>query len=49
MNEAAIEKARAHFAELVKEQLKRVEEMKHAQDWLDFSTLKPIIIGVCWG
>ncbi len=49
MNQAAIDKAKTHFAELVKEQLERVEQMKQAQDWLDFSTLKPIIIGVCWG
>ncbi|MBN2008662.1 isocitrate/isopropylmalate dehydrogenase family protein [candidate division KSB1 bacterium] len=49
MNQAAIEKAQAHFAELVKEQLERVEQMKQAQDWIDFTKLKPIIIGVCWG
>ncbi len=49
MNREAIERAKAHFATLVEEQLARVEQMKQAQDWIDYSTLKPIIIGVCGG
>jgi len=49
MNAQLNEKAKEHFAKLVAEQLERVEKMKQAEDWLDFSKLKPIIIGVCWG
>ncbi len=44
-----IEKAKEHFASLVEEQLKRVEEMKKAQDWLDYSKVTPIIIGIIGG
>lgn len=44
-----MEKAKQHFTTLVTEQLERVERMKHAEDWIDYSKLKPIIIGVCWG
>ena len=34
---------------IVEEQLKRVEKMKKAEKETDFSKLKPIIIGLCWG
>jgi len=44
-----IEKAKQHFEALVKEQLERVEYMKKAEDWTDYSTLKPIIIGLLGG
>ncbi len=43
------EKAKIHFENLVKEQLERVERMKKAEDWIDYSTLKPIIIGIVGG
>ncbi len=49
MSAEAIERAKEHFGKLLKEQLERVEQMKKAADWLDYSKLKPIIIGVCWG
>lgn len=44
-----IEKAKEHFETLVKAQLKRIEEMKKGADWIDYSSLKPIIIGVAGG
>lgn len=44
-----LEKAQKHFAELVNEQLDRIEMMKKDVQWTDYSSLKPIIIGVCWG
>jgi len=44
-----VEKAKAHFGNIVKEQLERVERMKSAGDWTDYSTLKPIIIGLVGG
>ncbi|NIM13855.1 MAG: isocitrate/isopropylmalate dehydrogenase family protein [Candidatus Aminicenantes bacterium] len=44
-----VQKAMDHFAQLVKEQLERVETMKKAKNWIDYSTLKPIIIGIIGG
>ncbi|MHA2281387.1 MAG: isocitrate/isopropylmalate family dehydrogenase [Promethearchaeota archaeon] len=48
MNEI-IENAKKHFEKLVTEQLERVERMKSAGDWTDYSSLKPIIIGFVGG
>jgi isocitrate dehydrogenase (NAD+) len=45
----AIEKAKEHFAKLLEEQLKRVDQMKAGEDWADYSKLKPIIIGIVGG
>lgn len=45
----AIEKAKEHFGKLLAQQLARVKEMKAGQDWLDYSMIKPIIIGVVGG
>ncbi|MBN1483039.1 isocitrate/isopropylmalate dehydrogenase family protein [candidate division KSB1 bacterium] len=49
MDKNILEQAQQHFAELVKSQIERSEKMKSALDWIDYSTLKPIIIGFCWG
>ena len=49
MDTNLIEKAADHFKKLVKEQLERVEGMKRAGDWLDYGSLKPIIIGILGG
>jgi isocitrate dehydrogenase (NAD+) len=46
---AAIEKAKEHFGKIVEEQLNRIEQMKSAKDWIDYSSLKPIIIGIVGG
>ena len=45
----SIEKAKQHFAQLMEEQLDHIEAMKSEKDWIDYKSLKPIIIGVCWG
>lgn len=45
----AIVKAMEHFAGILEEQLKRVQAIKKAEDWIDYSKLKPIIIGVIGG
>ncbi|MGB2662068.1 MAG: isocitrate/isopropylmalate family dehydrogenase [Candidatus Omnitrophota bacterium] len=45
----SIEKAKEHFTKLVQEQLDRIERMKKEEGWTDYSFLKPIIIGVCFG
>ncbi|MFX1497859.1 MAG: isocitrate/isopropylmalate family dehydrogenase [Promethearchaeota archaeon] len=47
--EQVIEKAKEHFEALVKAQLNRIEEMKKGADWIDYSSLKPINIGVAGG
>jgi isocitrate dehydrogenase (NAD+) len=49
MDNAVIEKAKAHFGQIVEEQLKRVEEMKKPLEWIDFAQVKPIIIGILGG
>jgi len=49
MSDQILEQAEQHFRGLIDTQLKRAEKMKNAEDWLDFSSLKPIIIGFCWG
>ncbi len=49
MNQEAIERAKEHFGKLVAEQLERVERMKKDVEWVDYSKLKPIIIGVIGG
>jgi isocitrate dehydrogenase (NAD+) len=45
----AIERAKEHFGKLLESQLKRVERMKAGDDWLDYSSLRPIVIGVVGG
>ncbi len=44
-----IEEAKEHFGKLLEEQLERVERMKQAEDWIDYTKLKPIIIGIIGG
>lgn len=44
-----IEKAKEHFEIIVKEQLERVKRLKSEKDWIDYSKLKPIIIGIVGG
>jgi len=60
MDTTAIEKAKEHFGKIVEEQLEhfgkiveeqleRVEALKQAEDWIDYSQVKPIIIGIIGG
>jgi isocitrate dehydrogenase (NAD+) len=49
LKKQAIERAREHFGKIVSDQLDRVDKMKQAEDWLDYSKLKPIVIGVVGG
>lgn len=44
-----IEQAKTHFEGLIKEQLERIEMMKKQKDWMDYSSLKPVIIGIIGG
>jgi isocitrate dehydrogenase (NAD+) len=49
MDNSAIEKAKDHFEQIIKDQLIRVEAMKKAADWIDYSQLRPIIVGIIGG
>lgn len=49
MDTKAIDRAKAHFAKLVTEQMERVERMKKGENWTDYAALKPIIIGMIGG
>ena len=49
MDNTAIEKAKEHLEKLIEEQLNRIEEMKKAADWIDYSQVKPVIIGIIGG
>jgi isocitrate dehydrogenase (NAD+) len=46
MSKEAIEKGKEHFAKLLEQQLARVERMKKAPGWADFTKLPKIQIGV---
>ncbi len=49
MNSDVIKKSLDHFKSLLESQLQRVDRMKKGADWIDYSTVKPIIIGVIGG
>ena len=48
-NRLVVEAARAHFGTVVEQQLERVERLKQEGDWVDYSSAKPIIIGMLGG
>ncbi len=48
-DQQAIERAKEHFGKIVADQLARVERLKNEPDWIDWASLKPIVIGVCGG
>jgi len=48
-HQRAVEKAMRHFGKLMRQQLTRVERLKKGEDWIDYTALAPIIIGVCGG
>lgn len=49
MNKAAIERAKEHFSLLLEKQMERIAKIKASPDWIDYSKLKPIIIGIVGG
>jgi len=49
MSSSEIERAKEHFGKVLEEQLQRVEQMKMARDWIDYQSLKSIIIGIVGG
>ena len=44
-----IEAAKAHFGEVLQQQLERVERLKRQPDWVDFTKVSPIKIGMLGG
>ncbi|MGB7054462.1 MAG: hypothetical protein WBE28_03990, partial [bacterium] len=46
---ASIIKAQDHFAGILQTQIARVRQLKKAQDWIDYTKLKPLIIGIIGG
>ncbi len=49
INEKAIQAAQETYGKLLREQLERVERLKQEGDWVDYSKLDKLIIGVCGG
>ncbi len=49
MDEAAIERGKEHFGELIKSQMKRVEVMKKGEAFTDYAKLHPVVIGILGG
>lgn len=44
-----IESAKEHFGSLLEAQLKRIDGLKNNQEWIDYSSAKPIIVGILGG
>ena len=49
MTEQQLSSAAEKFKAIILGQLQRIEAMKQGMQWTDFSTLNPIVIGVCGG
>ncbi|HQP09811.1 MAG TPA: isocitrate/isopropylmalate family dehydrogenase [Candidatus Omnitrophota bacterium] len=49
MSNKLVEQAKEKFGIIIEEQLARVEEMKKSVEPVDYSTIAPIVIGVCFG
>lgn len=49
VDKTAIEKAKEHFGQLLEDQVLRVEKLKQAPDWIDYSKLSPVKIGILPG
>ena len=45
----AIEHAKNHFGEVLEQQLDRIERLKLEGDWIDYSQLSPVVIGMIGG
>ena len=48
-NTQSIEAAKQHFGTVLQQQLERVERLKEEGDWVDYSNVSPIIIGMLGG
>ena len=48
-NTKSIEAAKEHFGTVLQQQLERVERLKEEGDWVDYSQVSPIVIGMLGG
>ena len=48
-NSQSIEAAKDHFGIVLQQQLERVERLKQEGDWVDYSSVSPIVIGMIGG
>ena len=48
-NSQSIEAAKEHFGTVLQQQLERVDRLKEEGDWVDYSQVSPIIIGMLGG
>ena len=48
-NTQSIEAAKEHFGTVLQQQLERVERLKEEGDWVDYSDVSPIVIGMLGG
>lgn len=46
---ANLDQAKQHFTKVIEQQLQRIERMKQESEWIDYGSLKPIVIGVVGG
>ena len=44
-----IDAAKEHFGQVVAQQLERVERLKNEPDWVDYSSISPIVVGMLGG
>ncbi len=49
MSKDIVEKAKEHFGHLVQSQLERVERMKTGEEWVDYSNMDTIKVGILGG
>ena len=49
MDDKAIKRAKKHFGKLLKEQMKRMKRIKAMPDWIDYSTLDTVKVGILGG
>jgi len=49
MDKAAIERAKEHFGKLLEVQMNRMVQVKAMPDWIDYSKIKPIRVGILAG
>ncbi len=48
-DQAAIERAKAHFGEILEQQIARIEAVKNEDDFIDYGSLDKIVIGIIGG
>jgi len=49
MDQIAINRAKEHFGKLLEVQMKRMERVKAMPDWIDYTAIKPLKIGILAG